>query len=197
MGAAGPSKWLTGVFDTIIAAAAVAIIVAPHWPWYVATQTPPGNDLVAPEGTATGLSGHVTLWVVTGLAAVLLVLLLARHVRSGRLRVPGDRAWLVCIALVACFLVVVDADFLPASWYSALNIAGGSAAYMWPRSHVFIADASISLTWSYGAVVAVAAALTLLVASIASPRGPVAPTGESPEAAVRTLPSETRPLGRR
>jgi hypothetical protein len=123
------------------------------------------------------MSAHVTLWAVTGLAAVLLVLLLARHVRSGRLRVPGDRLWLVCIALVVCFLVVVDADFLPASWYVSLNIAGESAAYIWPRSHVFIADASIRLTWSYGAAIAVAAALTLLVASIASWPGSAVPDG--------------------
>jgi len=177
MGAAGHSKWLTGVFDTISAAAAAAVIVAPHWPWYVATQTPSGGDLVAPEGTATGLSAHVTLWAVTGLAGVLLVLLLARHVRRGRLRVPGDRVWLVCIALVVCFVVVADADFLPASWYFHLNIAGESAAYIWPRSHVFIADASITLTWSYGAAVAVAAAFTLLIASIASPGAPAVPAG--------------------
>lgn len=186
---AGLRKWLTGFFDMIIAAAAVAVIVAPHWPWYVATQTPQGNDPVAPEGTATGLSGHVTLWAVTGLVSVQLVLLLARHVRGGRLRVPGDRVWLVCIAIVVCFLVVVDADFLPASWYFYLNIAGESAPYIWPRSHVFIADATITLTWSYGAVVAVAAAFTLLIASIASPGAPVIPTGESTGSP--PLPSET------
>jgi len=188
---AGPRKWLTAFFEMVIAAAAVAVIVAPHWPWYVATQTPSGGDLVAPEGTATGLSGHVTLWAVTGLAAVQLVLLLARHVRSGRLRVRGDQVWLVCIALVVCFLVVADADFLPASWYFHLNIAGESAPYIWPRSHVFIADASITLSWSYGAAVAVAAALTLLIASIAAPGAPAAPAGERPEPAVRPLPSET------
>ncbi len=175
MGAAGPGQWLTGVFDTISAAAAAAVIVAPRWPWYVATQTPPGGDLVAPEGTATGLSAHVTLWAVTGLAGVLLVLLLARHVSRGRLRVPGDRVWLVCSALVICFLVVADADFLPDSWYVHLNIAGESAPYIWPRSHVFIVDGSITLSWGYGAVVAVAAALTLLIASIASPGAPAVP----------------------
>ena len=112
--------------------------------------------LAAPaRGTATGLSGHMTLWAVTGLVSVQLVLLLARHVRGGRLRAPGDRVWLACIAIVVCFLVVVDAGFMPASWYFYLNIVGESAPYIWPRSHVFIADATSTLTWSYGAAVAV------------------------------------------
>lgn len=38
---AGARKRLTRSFDAVLAVAAVLTIVAPHWPWYVATQTPP------------------------------------------------------------------------------------------------------------------------------------------------------------
>jgi len=108
---AGTRTWLTGCFDAITAAAAVAVIVAAHWPWYVATLTPPDDAVNAPSGTATGISAHVTLWVVTALAAAQLAVLLARHLRGDRHRVPGgDKGLLVLAAVLACFLVVVDAD---------------------------------------------------------------------------------------
>jgi hypothetical protein len=177
---ASTRTWLTRCFDTVIAAA-ILVIVSPHWPWYVSTSTPPQEaGSVWQGGTATGLSGHVTLWAVTGFAVVQLVLLLARHVRGGRLRVPGDRVWLVCGAVVVCFLVVVDADFLPSSWYFYLNVAGESAPYIWPRSHVFAEGVTVTLTWSYGAAVAVAATLILLFASVVSPGPPATPADESP-----------------
>ena len=53
----------------------------------------------------------MTLWVVTALAAAQLAVLLARHLRGGRHRVPGGgKGLLVLAAVLACFLVVVDAD---------------------------------------------------------------------------------------
>jgi hypothetical protein len=171
---------LTRSLDALLAVAAVLTIVAPHWPWYVATQTPPGGNLMAPEGTAAGLPAHPALWAVTGLAVVQLVLLLARHARGGRLRVPGDRAWLFWVSVLVCFLVAADADYLPDSWYSALNIAGESGPLVWPRWYLWIPDAKITLTWSYGAAVAVAAALTSLAAAFVSPGPPGKPVNESP-----------------
>ena len=174
-------EWLTGSLDALLAVAAVLTIVAPHWPWYVATQTPPAGNPIAPEGTAPGLPAHPTLWAVAGLAVVQLALLLARHARGGRLRVPGDRAWLVWVSVVVCFLVVVDADYLPPSWYFYLNIVGESGPVIWPRwDWVTPADATITLTWSYGAGVAVAAALTSLIAAVVSPGPPEKPVNESP-----------------
>ena len=179
---AGTRTWPTRSFDTLLAIAAVLTIVAPHWPWYVATQTPPGGNPIAPEGSATGLPAHPTLWAVTGLAVVQLALLLARHARGGRLRVPGDRAWLVWVSVVLCFLVVVDADYLPPSWYFYLNIAGESGPVIWPRwDWVMPADAAITLTWSYGAGVASAAALTSLIAAVVSPGPREKPVDESPD----------------
>jgi hypothetical protein len=178
---AGARKGLTRSFDALLAVAAVLTIVAPHWPWYVATQTPQGGNPIAPEGTATGLPAHPTLWAVTGLAVVQLVLLLARRARGGRLRVPGDRAWLAWVSVLVCFLVVVDADYLLPSWYFHLNISGESGPLIWPRwGWVMPADATITLTWSYGAAVAVAAALTSLIAAVLSPGPPEKPENESP-----------------
>ncbi len=101
--AAGTRARVTGACSAVIAAASVVVVVAPHLPWYVATQSPPGGGPPAPEGTATGLSGHDSLWAVIVLTFVQLVLLLARHVPGGRLRVPGDRVWLALSAAVVCF----------------------------------------------------------------------------------------------
>jgi hypothetical protein len=178
---AGARTWLTRSFDTLLGIAAVLTILAPRWPWYVATQTPWDGNLMAPEGTAAGLPAHATLWAVTGLAVVQLMLLLARHAGGGRLRVPGDRAWLFWVSVLVCFLVVADADYMPPSWYFDLNRAGESTGWLiWPRWDLWIADATITLTWSYGAVVAVAAALTSLIAAFVSPGPPEKPVNESP-----------------
>jgi hypothetical protein len=178
---AGARKRLARSSDALLAVAAVLTIVAPHWPWYVATQTPPGGNMIAPEGTAAGLPAHATLWAVTALAVVQLVLLLARHAGGGRLRVPGDRAWLFWASVLVCLLVVVDADSMPYSWYFYINIAGESASQLiWPRWYLWIPDATMTVTWSYGAAVAVTAALTSLIAAFVSPGPPKKPTNESP-----------------
>jgi hypothetical protein len=169
---AGTRPRVPEVRDAVIAVAAVVVIAAPHLPWYVATQSPAEGNPVAPEGTATGLSGHETLWAVTVLAVVQLVLLLARHGAGGRLRVPGDQLWLAFSATAVCFFVVADADLLPGSWLAHLNIAGESPAWIWPHTYLFVADATETVTWSYGAAAAVAAALILLLASIVSPKPP-------------------------
>jgi hypothetical protein len=178
---AGTRRWLTRSFDTLLGIAAVLTILAPHWPWYVATQTPWDGNPMAPEGTATGLPAHPTLWAVTGLAVVQLVLLLARHAGGGRLRLPGDRAWLVWVSVLICFLVVADADYMPPSWYFDINIAGESPRpLIWPRWDLWIPGATITLTWSYGAVVAVSAALTSLIAAFVSPGPPARRAGKNP-----------------
>jgi hypothetical protein len=189
---AGTRTWLTGCFDAITAAAAVAVIVAPHWPWYVATLTPPDPDgnVHAPSGTATGISAHVTLWAVTALAAAQLAILLARHIRGGRHRVPGgDKGLLVLAAVLACLLVLWDADFMPHSWANILSMDGPmvQSAIMWPAvkdlTQVFPGTNgpdTLRLTWTYGATTAVWAALTLLLASAASPGPPARAAGKNP-----------------
>jgi hypothetical protein len=179
----GTRTWLAGCLDVIAAAAAVAVIVAPHWPWYVATLTPPDPDgipfLHVPSGTATGISAHQTLWVVTALAAAQLAILLARYLAGGRYRVPGDNTLLVIAAAVACFMVLADADLMPLAWADILSIDGPlpqpqimGLPFITNLTQVFPgtngAD-TLRLTWTFGATTAVWAALTLLLASIASP----------------------------
>ena len=65
--------------------------------------------------------------------------------------------------------MVADADLLSASWFFHLNVAGESSPFVWPNTHLFVAGAAETVTWRYGAAVAVAAALALLLASLASP----------------------------
>ena len=187
--------WLTRCFDVITAAAAVAVIVAPHWPWFVATLTPADPDSIpflhAPSGTATGISAHPTLWAVTALAVAQLAILLARHLAGGRHRVPGgDKGLLVLAAVLACFLVVADADLLPFSWVRILNLDGpvAQSPIMWPAvkdlTQVFPGSNGpdvLRMTWAYGATTAVWGALTLVLAAIASPEAPRRPVGKNPD----------------
>jgi len=185
---AGTRTRLTGYFDAITAAAAAAVIVAPHLPWYAATLNPPDDSVIAPSGTATGISAHPTLWAVTALAAAQLALLLARHLPGSRQRVPGNKGLLVLAATLACFLVVADADLMPYSWAKILSIYGPTAQsqIMWPAvkdlTQVFpgtLGPVTLRLTWTYGATTAVWAAVTLLLASVASPGPPARPDGKA------------------
>ena len=76
---AGTRERVTGACDTLIAIAAVLIIVAAHWPWANATITPPTPDVMQSPGQATGLYAHASLWAATGIAVVQLALLVARY----------------------------------------------------------------------------------------------------------------------
>ena len=112
-------------------------------------------------------------------------------IQSCRRRVPGgDKGLLVLASVLACFLVVADADLLPFSWVKILNLDGPVARspIMWPAvrdlTQVFPGSNGpdvLRMTWAYGATTAVWAAFTLLLASIASPEAPRTPVGTNPD----------------
>ena len=145
--------------------------MAVHWPWFQATITSPDSDGAAmePSGAATGLYGHGSLWVATGIAVAQLVLLLARHVPGGRPRVPGDGALLAVGSILVCLIVTADLLALPHPWVVILSDGGGvfPVPFPWWRS-----EPGLVLTLGFGAVVAAAAAVASLAAAFASP-GPV------------------------
>jgi hypothetical protein len=170
---AGPGTRLRVAFDTLIAVAAVLTIVAPRWPWFNATLLPlwPNDGdgpPMAPQGVATGLYAHGSLRVAAGVAAVQLALLLARHYPGGRLQVPGDGILLAIGSSLVCLIVVADAVFLPGRWIDILSVNGG-VPFPWEGKPVTEGGDTLVMTWSYGASVAVAAALASLALTMASP----------------------------
>lgn len=169
--------WLNWACDAVMAAAAAALIVAPHWPWLRATLTPPDPDgvVLLPRGTATGLYAHGSLWVVTGIAVVQLLLLLARHFPGRRLRVRYDGVWIGIGSIIVCLIVAVDMITVPGPWIIIFSDGGG----LWPVPFPWwqgppddVDGTALVITLGFGAVVAAAAAVASLVAAFASPGPP-------------------------
>jgi hypothetical protein len=168
---AGTRERLTGACDTLIAIAAVLIIVAVHWPWAHATLTPPAPDVMKSPAQASGLYAHASLWAATAIAALQLALLVARYYPGGRLRVPGDGVLLALGSAVAYLIIGWDMLLMPAPWADNYVI-GDSATFPWWSRPELLDGTTLVMTMSYGARVAAAAALTSLISAIASPGPP-------------------------
>ena len=165
---AGTRERLTGACDTLIAIAAVLIIVAAHWPWANATLTPPEPDVMQSPGQATGLYAHASLWAVTGIAVVQLALLLARYYPGGRLRVRGDGVLLALGSGLACLIIARDMLAMPAPWAGIYAISD-NASFPWWTQPELLDGTTLVMTISYGAQVAAASALISFISTIASP----------------------------
>jgi hypothetical protein len=168
---AGTRERLTGACDTLIAVAAVLIVVAVHWPWAQATLTPPEPDVMQSPGQATGLYAHASLWAVTGIAVLQLALLLARYYPGGRLRVPGDGVFLALGSGLACLVVAWDMLAMPAPW-ADIYVISDSASFPWWGKPELLDGATLVMKMSYGAAVVAAAALASLISAIVSPGPP-------------------------
>lgn len=168
---AGTRARLEVARDTLVAVAAVLTIVASRWPWFEATLTPPDPEglVMAPRGAATGLYAHPSLWAAVGLAAVQIVLLAARYYPGGRLRVPGDGGLLVLGSGLVCLLVTADILIIPRPWFNILS-SGGWWVFppLWQGTPYPVEGNTLFMTWSYGATVAMTAAIVSLAAAIAS-----------------------------
>ena len=174
---AGTRKRLTGACDTLIAAAAVLMIVAVHWPWFQATITPPDmvGLVMAPSGTATGLyADSGPLWAATWIAAVQLALLLVRYFPGGSIRVPGDGVFLALGSGLICFIVAFGVVGVPGPWADIMSINGTwQVPFPWWQGGPDLLDgATMVMTMRYGAPVAAAAALTSLISAVVSPGPP-------------------------
>lgn len=178
---------LTGPCDTLIAAAAVLIIVAVHRPWFQATLTPPdpAGLVMEPRGAATGLYAHGSLWIATGVAVVQLALLLARHYPGGRLRVRGDGVFLSLGSGLTCLVVAVDMIVVPGPWAETMSVSSDGPSDVpfpwWAGTPDVLGGTTMVMTLSYGAVLAAAAAFASLVAAIVSPGPPEKPVKWIPD----------------
>jgi len=167
--------WPRAVCDALIAVAAVLTVVVPRWTWFTATILPVSANVdgsaMAPQGTATGLYAHPFLWVAAGVGVVQLVLLLMRYYPGGRLRVPGDGVLLALGSFLVCLIVAVGIGLLPGPWAGILSVNGPLSSWLpftWEGTPLGFDGFTLVMTWSYGATVAMAAALASLALTIAA-----------------------------
>jgi hypothetical protein len=155
-------------WDFVVAVAAVLTIMASRWPWFQATLTPADmTGLVpAPSGAATGVYAHPSLWAAVGLAAAQIALVAARYYPRGRLRGPGDGVLLVVVSSMVCLLVTADVLLVPSPWAQIMTPVG--VPFPWEGVRYPVQDATLVMTWSYGATVAIAAAVASLAAASVS-----------------------------
>lgn len=182
----GTRKWLMALCDLLIAVAAVATATTPLLPWCTATlqSTDPGqilNGVLAPQGAVTGLYAHPSLKAVMALAVLQLALLLARYRPGGRLRVvPGYGFLMVTCSVLICLIVAADVVIIPGPWADILSINGTwSVPIQWEGTPVALDGANLFMTWSYGAIVAAAAALASLACVLLPSAGLALTSGQS------------------
>ena len=153
-----PERWSR--YDLIIAVSALVLAVSSVMPWYRATVrgrfAPVSGFLIQPRGTVSGLAGHAYLWAVFALALLEFVVLAARYA-PGRhaFTLPGYRWILTITSGLICFAVLVAFVTKPTPWYG--RIETGGALY-------------VVVGWTYGAVVALAAAIVSLGVAISALR---------------------------
>lgn len=154
-----PERW--SQTDLFIAVAAIVLIVSLFLPWFKATvrfrNSALSGFLINPPGTVNGITVHAFLWAVFALALLQFVVLAARYVPNGHaFTLPGYRQFLVATSGLICVVVLVASLMKPSTWYAGIDLGGGLY---------------IVVDWSYGAAVALVAALVSLGVAISASRG--------------------------
>jgi len=152
-----PQRWSAS--DLIVAISALVLAVSLFVPWFQATVRIKGSlatgFLIDPKGTVSGIAVHGYLWVVFALALLQFVVLAARYVPGRRaVALPGYRQFLLAAASLSCVAVLVAAVLKPTTWTGGNQLGGGFY---------------IAVSWTYGAIVALAAvvvSLAVLVSAI-------------------------------
>jgi hypothetical protein len=144
-----------------MAVAALVLIVAPFMSWFKATvrlgNTSLRGFLIEPRGAVSGIAVHGFLWAVFALALLQFVVVAARYVPDGHaFTLPGYQRVLIAISGLICVVVLVAALMKPRTWPGG-NVLGGGFY--------------IVVDWSYGAGVALVAALVSLGVTIWAIRG--------------------------
>jgi len=104
----------------------------------------------------SGIAAHSWLWVVFALGLLQFVVLAARYVPARRaVRLPGYRQLLVVTSGLTCIAVLLAFAIRPGPWYGPLSLPPGFYIVIDP---------------SYGAIVAVGAAIVSLGIAIAAIR---------------------------
>lgn len=160
-----PERWSAG--DMLIAVAALILAISVFVPWFKASiminGRPVNAYLIDPPGTVSGITVHRFLWAVFGMALLQFVVLAARYAPVRRVvRLPGYRQFLIVLSALSLVGVLVAFAMKPGPWYGSTDLGGGFTAVV---------------GWSWGAIVAVSAALVSLGLAIAAIRDRPRPEG--------------------
>ena len=151
-----PRRWSQN--DVITGLAAVVLVVAVFLPWFRAIVRIRNSNITGflfqPSGTVNGLAAHAYLWVAVGLALLQMIVLAAHYApRQPGLTVPGYRYLLVASSGLSAITVLAAVLTRPAPWYGNVSLGG-------------LLDVTVG--WSYGGMVALAAAIVSTAIGIAS-----------------------------
>jgi hypothetical protein len=152
-----PSRWSAN--DFIIALAALVLAVSVFVPWFqatVKTRDPEVSGvLIQPPGTATGIGVHGFLWAAFGLALLQFAVLAARYFPGRPVRLPAHRQFLLVTSALSFIAIGVGVVIKPSAWFGTIDLGPGL---------------SLVIGWTYGAVVALGAALISLGMAVAAVR---------------------------
>jgi hypothetical protein len=157
--------------DLLIGTSLIVLMVALFMPWFSGTGQLAANTGSRVLSSADGPSAHGYVWFVFALTIIALIVLVARDAIS---RVPGNVPSPQQILLVATGLALL------------LTIL---AAVIKPSPSFDIAGQTVSIGWSYGGFVAIAAAAVAFVAAfrvaapLSSTRGVARAVRHHPDAA--------------
>jgi hypothetical protein len=143
--------------DLLILTSLVVLLVALFMPWF-SGSVHLSNRVSTTGGGADGPRAHGYLWFVFALAIIALVVLVARDVIS---RVPGDlptpEQMLMVATGLALLLTILGAVVRPSPAITVVSPTGSLAP--------FPVTIAVSIGWSYGGFVAIAAAAVAFVAA--------------------------------
>lgn len=157
-----PSRWSTN--DIVIALAALLLAGSVFAPWFKAAIRVNGYNgqtlygfLIEPEGTVNGIAVHRFLWVLVALALAQFALLVAHYV-PGRFAFapPGFRRLMIGLPALSVPVVLVACLMKPD---------------IWRRVGPFPPNFHLIVSWSYGAGLALAAAVVALVLAVLASQG--------------------------
>jgi hypothetical protein len=151
----------------LTAVAGLVLAISIFVPWFKASimimGRPFNGYLIDPPGSVSGIAVHGFLWAVFGLGLLQFVVLALRYAPARRaLRLPGDRQFLIGLSGLSCVGVLVAFAVKPGPWWGGTSLGGG------------VTDLGGGLTavvsWSWGAIVGIGAALISLGLAIAAIR---------------------------
>ena len=149
----------------LLAVAGLVLAISIFVPWFRASISimgrPVNGYLMDPPGSVSGITVHRFLWAAFGLGLLQFVVLALRYAPTRRsFRLPGDRQLLIGLSGLSCVAVVVAFAMKPGSWFGGTYVGGGVTDLGGGFTAV--------VSWSWGAIVGIGAALISLGLAIAA-----------------------------
>lgn len=165
--------------DAAIGLALAVLAVSLFLPWFSGTVRL-GRETLVGNGAISGMRAHGYLWVVLVLAIVAMSVLVGRDaIRRIPGNMPSPGQLLVGSTGLALILTVLGLAFRPPGIYRE--------PFGW-TGYAVLPHFLVSLSWSYGGFVAIAAAAVAFAAAFIS-SGPVQEASRAAQAANQTSPA--------